>query len=94
MDPNIIEHNPNGGDGIEEFKKDMKALTEGSPGQVMDIKRIAADGDLVFVHGRTSWFGQDVAFVDIYRMSNGKIVEHWDVIQNMPTNAKNPHAMF
>ncbi len=72
----------------------MGELTAGSPGQVMDIKRIAADGDLVFVHGRTSWFGQDVAFVDIYRIENGKIAEHWDVIQNIDPVTKNPKAYF
>jgi len=90
----LIEHNPSGDDGIDGFKKDMTYLTQNSPGQVMDIRRVSADGDLVYVHGKTSWFGQDVAFVDIYRIKNGKIAEHWDVIQNWPTNATNPHPMF
>jgi predicted SnoaL-like aldol condensation-catalyzing enzyme len=55
---------------------------------VEDIKRTAPDGDLVFVHGRTSWFEQDV--VDIYRIENGEIAEHWHVIQPIDHALKNP----
>ena len=91
---NYIEHSPEILEGIEGFKKSMKHMIEGSPGYVMDVKKVLADGDLVVVHGKTSLFGKPIAFVDIFKMKDGKVIEHWDVIQEIPTNSPNPLAMF
>lgn len=61
-----------------------------------EVKRVAIDGDLAFVHVRyLSLFGKETAGVDIFRFDGaGKIVEHWDVLQPVPAEAKNSNAMF
>jgi len=61
-----------------------------------EVKRIAVDGDLAFIHVRyLNLFGQETAGVDIFRFDvDGKIVEHWDVLQPVPTASKNNNTMF
>jgi membrane protein len=61
------------------------------------VKRIAAEGDLVFMHvfNQTSAQDRGEAVVDIFRFDrNGKIVEHWDVIQSIPEKTASGHSMF
>ena len=87
-----IQHNPlfpNGLDGIMGYIKQAGRIP-------CEVKRIAIDGDLAFVHVRyLSLFGQETAGVDIFRFAaNGKIVEHWDVLQPVPDSAKNANTMF
>ena len=62
----------------------------------MDFKWIIAEGDLVAVHTHLKPNPQDsgVAVVDIFRVEDGKLVEHWDVIQTVPTQAANKNSMF
>jgi predicted SnoaL-like aldol condensation-catalyzing enzyme len=62
----------------------------------MDFKRIIAEGNLVAVHSHLKPNLQDrgVAVVDIFRVEDGKMVEHWDVIQPVPTQAANKNGMF
>jgi predicted SnoaL-like aldol condensation-catalyzing enzyme len=74
-----IQHNPlfpNGLNGIMGYIKQAKRIP-------CEVKRIAIDGDLAFVHVRyLDWGGQETAGVDIFRFdTDGKIVEHWDVLQ-------------
>src|SRR6266850_20750 len=74
-----IQHNPlfpNGLDGIMGYIKQAGRIP-------CEVKRIAIDGDLAFVHVRyLDWGGQETAGVDIFRFdADGKIVEHWDVLQ-------------
>jgi len=61
-----------------------------------EVKRIAIDGDLAFVHVRyQSLFGQETAGVDIFRFDEaGKILEHWDVLQPVPATSQNSNTMF
>jgi len=61
-----------------------------------EVKRIAIDGDLAFVHVRyLDLFGKETAGVDIFRFdANGKIVEHCDVLQPVPVTSKNSNTMF
>ena len=61
-----------------------------------EVKRIAIDGDLAFVHVRYLDFGgRETAGVDIFRFNaDGKIVEHWDVLQPVPATSKNANTMF
>jgi predicted SnoaL-like aldol condensation-catalyzing enzyme len=91
ISPNYIEHNPDGASGIEGFKGLWKLLT--APEAVTETKRIAADGNLVFTHGKGFWDGKNYAFADIYRLEDGKIVEHWDVLQEIPTSSSNPQPL-
>ncbi len=62
----------------------------------MDFKRIIAEGNLVAVHSHLKPNPQDsgAAVVDIFRVEDGKLAEHWDVIQPVPTQAANKNGMF
>jgi predicted SnoaL-like aldol condensation-catalyzing enzyme len=57
---------------------------------------VAIDGDLAFVHVRyLDWAGQETAGVDIFRFdADGKVVEHWDVLQPVPASSNNANTMF
>jgi len=87
-----IQHNPLFANGLEAIVGYIKQA-----GRIpCEIKRTAIDGDLAFVHVRyLDWAGQETAGVDIFRFdANGKIVEHWDVLQPVPKNANNANTMF
>ena len=90
-----VQHNPNIADGREAA---ILALTPlfSAPGARFDVKRVLVDGDLAAVHllGRSSEEGPGGAVVDLFRLKNGKIVEHWDVLQPIPNKAANAHPMF
>lgn len=60
------------------------------------IKKVIAEGDLVVLHVHSTENDSDRgrAIIDIFRVENGKIVEHWDVIQNIPEKSKNSNTMF
>jgi predicted SnoaL-like aldol condensation-catalyzing enzyme len=61
-----------------------------------DIKRAIAEGDLVVTHSllKTSLEDRGSAVADIFRLEDGKVVEHWDVVQPVPESAANDHPMF
>lgn len=87
-----IQHNPLFPDGtqfIVDFLKQVKKVP-------CEVKRLAIDGDLAFVHVRyLDWGGQETAGVDIFRFDeDGKIVEHWDVLQPVPASSTNSNGMF
>jgi predicted SnoaL-like aldol condensation-catalyzing enzyme len=94
--PHYIQHNPNAADGIEGFKKFIEYRREKSPNAKSVIKRVLADGDMVIlhVHAIREPGERGVAIVDIFRLENGKIVEHWDVVQPIPEKAANSNGMF
>lgn len=89
-----IQHNPLLPDGKEPLKEAVKVWFKGAPKEKVDIQRIAADGDLVYLHIRAKAGDKVRAIVDIFRIENGKIVEHWDVIQEVPEKSANNHPMF
>jgi predicted SnoaL-like aldol condensation-catalyzing enzyme len=87
-----IQHNPqfpDGTDFIVRFIMQAKKVP-------CEVKRVAIDGDLAFVHVRyLNWGGRETAGVDIFRFdADGKIVEHWDVLQPVPDTASNANGMF
>jgi predicted SnoaL-like aldol condensation-catalyzing enzyme len=87
-----IQHNPLVADGIDGVVSFLRHA-----GRVpCEVKRVAIDGDLAFVHVRyLSLFGQETAGVDIFRFdAEGKIVEHWDVLQPVSAASKNANTMF
>lgn len=92
-----IQHNPTLPDGREAI---LKAIPEWlrKSGLRADIKRVVAEGDLVVVHAR--WANPDkpdaaaMAVMDIFRVEDGLIVEHWDVLQEVPKTAANNNTMF
>lgn len=90
------QHNPMAGDGPEPFIGYVKWLTGENPDLRVDIRRVIADGDLVVLHNHfiPSRGARGTAVIDIFRLENGKIVEHWDVIQEVPETAQNQNTMF
>ncbi len=62
----------------------------------LDIKRAVAEGDMVVTHSllKTSPDDLGTAAADFFRLENGKVVEHWDVLQPVPESAANDQPMF
>ena len=94
--PKYIQHNPGAPDGIEGFKAFIAMRKEKFPNAKSEIKRAFAEGDYVIlhVHGVREPGERGVAIIDIFRLENGKIVEHWDVAQDVPEKAANDNGMF
>ena len=91
-----IQHNPMAADGVEGFKGFIQFLREKFPKSRNEIKRVFADGDFVILHVHTirEPGTRGAAVIDIFRLENGKIVEHWDVIQPVPDKPANTNTMF
>ena len=94
--PRYIQHNPGAPDGIEGFKAFITARKQRFPQARSEIKRAFAEGDFVIlhVHSKREPNERGVAIVDIFRLENGKIVEHWDVIQPVPETMAHGNGMF
>jgi predicted SnoaL-like aldol condensation-catalyzing enzyme len=94
--PRYIQHNPNAPDGPEGFKRLVTLLKEKFPNSHNEVKHAFADGDYVIlhVHSVREPGQRGRAIVDIFRLENGKIVEHWDVIQDVPEKSANDNTMF
>lgn len=92
-----IQHNPYMSDGRESVKAFVRKLgIENWPKSHVKFLRVAADGDLVFlqtVQPKTEQSPETV-IVDIFRVANGKIAEHWDTTQAVPADATNPRPMY
>jgi predicted SnoaL-like aldol condensation-catalyzing enzyme len=90
------QHNPRVPDGPEAYVRLITLLHEQSPAYRTEIKRMVAEGDLVVVHHhvRPAPGDRGRAVVDIFRLDDGRIVEHWDVVQEVPETAANDNTMF
>lgn len=95
VDENYIQHNPGLPDGREALSNAVPMWLKDVPKSKVDFQRVAADGDLVFLHIKMAGAnGKATAIVDIFRVKNNKIVEHWDVMQETPEKSANAHPMF
>jgi predicted SnoaL-like aldol condensation-catalyzing enzyme len=93
--PDYIQHNPSLADGAESLKNAVQVWLKDVPKGKVDFQHIAADGDLVFLHVKTYGpTGKITAIVDIFKVTGNRIVEHWDVIQEVPEKSANKHPMF
>ena len=90
------QHNPLVADRPEGLKAFIEFLKTNFPEARSEIKRVFADGDYVILHVHSirppNMRGR--AIIEIFRLENGKIDEHWDVIQEIPEESANPNGMF
>ena len=90
--PNYVQHSAHiapGRDGLFNLIKSLPPTLQYEPGTIV------AEGDVVIVHGRFSGFGQPVNWIaaDMLRNENGRLVEHWDVIQDEATRASSKSGL-
>ena len=90
------QHNPEAQDGPGAFVGYVHWLRGQFPDLRLDIKRVIAEGDLVVTHSNLHLKPGDrgMAVADFWRVADGKIVEHWDVIQEVPEKSANDNTMF
>ncbi|WP_431969073.1 nuclear transport factor 2 family protein [Nocardia sp. bgisy134] len=96
LSDDYIQHNPLIADGVEGLRARLAFLKETFPALSVEVKRMVAEDDYVVAHvhairvpGR-----RGVAIMDIFRLDNGRLAEHWDVLQDIPEDALNQNGMF
>lgn len=91
-----IQHNPLVGDGPEPFIAYFKRMAAEYPDKSIEFVRVIAEGDLVALHTHQTWpNNMEYVTMDFFRFdSNGKIVEHWDSMQEIPNSSENGNTMY
>ena len=94
--PTYIQHNPLVPNGAAPFVQHFSEFFKAHPQSALDMVRVISEGDLVVVHSKFTTGPDDEgqAIIDIFRIANGKIVEQWDVIQQIPDHTANGNTMF
>jgi predicted SnoaL-like aldol condensation-catalyzing enzyme len=96
LGPRYVQHNQRAADGADGLKDFILVLREKYPNAHSEIKRVFAEGEFVVlhVHAVREPGTRGMAIVDIFRMKNGRIVEHWDVHEDIIENPANANGMF
>ncbi len=96
--PDYKQHNPYFADGVEGFREGLSGLIKANPNLMIEIKRTLAENEYVIIHKYAVLDSKantgKKSIMDIYRMENNKIAEHWDVIEDIPEEPKNSNTMF
>ena len=91
-----VQHNPDAADGPGAFIEYVHWLRNEHPQLRLEIRRVVAEGDLVATHSHLILAPGEAgrALADFFRLENGKVVEHWDVIQEVPNESANSNGML
>lgn len=92
-----IQHSPGLANGLESLLELIAGFDRDFPGYAISVKRLIAEGDLVFAHCHYTYGPREArgkAIAEIFRFEGERIVEHWDVIQDVPAESRNPNGMF
>ena len=91
-----IQHNPGAPDGAEGIRAFGRQIVEAFPELHLECKRVIAEGDLVavHVHGKQRPDDRGIVSMDMFRVENGRLVEHWDVSQEIPETSANDNGMW
>jgi predicted SnoaL-like aldol condensation-catalyzing enzyme len=96
ISPNYRQHNPHAPDGPDGVIEYASGYIKANPNLRLEFKRFIAEGDLVAVHSFLKPNSADLgrSVVDIFRVENGRLAEHWDVMQPVPLQTANRNGMF
>jgi len=91
-----IQHNPLVGDGKQAFIDYFEKMRRDYPGKTIEFVRAIAEGDLVALHTHQTWPNDEhYVTMDFFRFDGeGKIIEHWDAIQDVPNETANGNSMY
>jgi len=91
-----IQHNPLVGDGVEPFIEYFEKMAKEYPNKSIEFVRAIAEDDMVALHTHQKWPGdEEYVTMDFFRFDkNGKIVEHWDSMQQIPEFTENGNTMY
>lgn len=94
--PDYVQHSRMAAPGRDALKDFLRMIRRESPDAKQTIHRAFVDGNHVVVHVEVQRFPGDpgLAVVDMFRLENGMIAEHWEVVQDIPTESPNPLPMF
>jgi len=91
-----IQHNPDVADGMNGFITYFERMQQEYPDKSIEFVRSIAEGNLVALHTHQTWPENDeYVTMDFFRFDeNGKIIEHWDAIQQVPKESRNDNKMY